>query len=106
MQVDHKTFSFTSATSTSSWLVVGDTLAIQCVGAGTTCTETVEVSLDGTTWYALSLTPSAGGSAVTTFTAVGLWTANIAAYTYVRVRCSTYGSGTVTGIVSQGRTGD
>lgn len=49
----------------------------------------------GTTWVALNATPSNSATAATSATGAGVWQANIAAYTNVRVRCSTYSSGTI-----------
>jgi hypothetical protein len=46
-------------------------------------------------WTSIAMTPLAGGSTVTSATAVGTWQTNIAGLTAIRVRCSTYASGTV-----------
>lgn len=47
----------------------------------------------GNTWQALNVTPSNSSTATTTTTSGGLWQANVAAYTQIRVRCSSYSSG-------------
>lgn len=49
----------------------------------------------GATWVALSVTPSNSTTAVTSATGSGTWQANVAAYTNIRERVSTYTSGTV-----------
>ena len=53
-----------------------------------------EGSGDGTNFASLAVTPLAGGSAVTSTTAVGTWQVNVAGLQIIRVRCSTYASGT------------
>ena len=49
----------------------------------------------GVTWGSLSATPTAGGTAVTSATAAGTWQVADAGAVYIRIRCSTYSSGTV-----------
>jgi hypothetical protein len=49
----------------------------------------------GTTWVALSVTPTNSTTTVTSATGVGTWQANVAGFTGVRIRCSTYTSGTI-----------
>src|ERR1035437_6129249 len=49
----------------------------------------------GVTWVALNVTPSNSTTAATSATGAGSWQANVAAYTNVRERVSTYSSGTV-----------
>src|SRR6202167_2508451 len=46
-------------------------------------------------WVSISVTPLGSSTAVTSATAVGTWQVNVAALTAIRVRCSTYASGTV-----------
>jgi hypothetical protein len=56
-----------------------------------------EVSGDsGATWQSVQGTPSAGGSAVTSATAANTWQVNVAGYSFLRVRCSSYSSGSAT----------
>jgi hypothetical protein len=49
----------------------------------------------GATWVALNVTPSNSTTAVTSATATGTWQANVAGYTNVRERVSTFSSGPV-----------
>jgi hypothetical protein len=54
-----------------------------------------EISADnGATWVSVAATPPAGGAAVTSTTSTGTWQAQVASYTYLRVRGSSYSSGT------------
>ncbi len=47
-------------------------------------------------WWPLKVYPSDGPTGVTSATATGLWqAADIRGYTNIRVRCSTFGSGSV-----------
>lgn len=71
-------------------------VGIQVVGAGFTGTVNFEVTVDGSNWVALSVTPSAGGAAVTTVTASALVQATIFPYTGLRARTSGVSGGTVT----------
>jgi hypothetical protein len=69
-------------------------ISIQIVGTFSG-TLTFEQSNDGgTTYVTLSVTPYNSSTAVTTTTAAGLWTANLAGVDKVRVRFSSYSSGT------------
>lgn len=52
-------------------------------------------SVDGNAWGTLSATPIAGGSAVTSATANGIWSLAMAGLKYVCAYASTYSSGTV-----------
>ena len=54
----------------------------------------------GTTWVALSVTPSNSATTVTSATGAGTWQANVAAYTGIRIRCSTYSSGTIVATIT------
>jgi hypothetical protein len=60
-------------------------------------TITFEETCDNTNWVAVSMIPvgqqPAYATAVTTATAVGIWSAPTFAYTGFRARCSTYTSG-------------
>lgn len=79
-----------------------DTVAVQLAG---TFTGTVqfEVTTDGDTWGAFSMTPSAGGSAATNATGTGIWAATGCAGFYAaRVRCSTFGSGVIVAAIGAG----
>jgi hypothetical protein len=59
----------------------GNTLQFEASGDG------------GSTWVALNVTPSNSTTAVTSTTSTGTWQANVAGYTVVRIRCSTFVSG-------------
>jgi hypothetical protein len=63
-------------------------------------TVTFEVSINGADFVSLSMTPSAGGAAVTTATAPGLFQAtNVPTpYAVFRARVSAFTSGTVTAV--------
>jgi hypothetical protein len=73
-----------SGASTASFQITGTFSA----------TTTFEATGPALTWVALSVTPSAGGAAVTTATGAGLWTASVSGYVAVRMRIGTYVSGT------------
>lgn len=53
-----------------------------------------EVSVDGTHWRSAAANPAAGGAAVTSTTGAGGWQINVAGMVGVRVRCSSFSSGT------------
>lgn len=53
-----------------------------------------EGTTDGSTWAAVSVTPSSSTTTVTSATAAGLWTTSTAGLVGLRVRCSAYTSGT------------
>src|SRR5579863_8546346 len=59
----------------------GNTLQFEASGDG------------GSTWVALNVTQSNSTTAVTSTTGTGTWQANVAGYTQVRIRCSTFVSG-------------
>lgn len=59
-------------------------------------TLTFEGSLDGVTYTTLSLTPINSTTAVTTATAAGVWSGGVGGLSVVRVRMSSYTSGTAT----------
>jgi hypothetical protein len=62
-------------------------------------TVSFEGSLDGVTFFAVGLTPMAGGAAVTSATAAGQWyAAPVMALLQFRTRVSAYTSGSVTAI--------
>jgi hypothetical protein len=49
-----------------------------------------------TTWAAVAVRPLAGGATVTSASAVGQWSADVACFKQVRVRMSAFTSGTAT----------
>jgi trimeric autotransporter adhesin len=53
----------------------------------------------GGTWVALNVVPSNSSTAVTSATSAGVWQANVAGYTNIRMRVSTYASGTVIAVI-------
>jgi len=59
----------------------GNTLQFEASGDG------------GSTWVALNVTQSNSTTSVTSTTGTGTWQANVAGYTTVRIRCSTFVSG-------------
>jgi hypothetical protein len=61
-------------------------------------TVTFETSVDGTNFVATGVTPAAGGAAVSTATAPGLWNLTPNGVTQLRVRVSAYTSGTITAV--------
>lgn len=70
------------ATFTISTNAGGNTIQFEASGDG------------GGTWVALSVTPSNSTTTVTSTTSTGVWQANVAGYTNVRMRMSTLSSGT------------
>lgn len=54
-----------------------------------------EGSVNGSTWLGVNAAPVPSGALVTSTTANGNWQINAAGYKAVRVRCSTYSSGTI-----------
>jgi hypothetical protein len=50
-------------------------------------------------WSSIQLTPTSSSTAATSATAPGLWQGNVAGLTGIRVRCSTYTSGTVAVVI-------
>jgi len=73
-------------------------VAIQLAGTFS-ATVDFEATVDASNWVALSLTPSAGGSAVDSATGEGIWAGNCGGYMAVRANCSTYGSGVVSAAI-------
>jgi hypothetical protein len=59
-------------------------------------TVTFEVTIDGVNWAALTVTPAAGGAAVTTATAPGLFSGVVSGFSRFRARVSAYTSGAIT----------
>lgn len=57
-------------------------------------TLSFEGTADGVTWVALNATPLNSTSPATSTTSTGTWQANVAGLVGVRVRCSSYSSGT------------
>jgi len=54
----------------------------------------------GSTWQPLNVTPSNNTTAVTSATGTGIWQVNVAGFTSIRIRCSTYASGTVVATIT------
>ena len=67
-------------------------VAVQIVGA-LSATITLEATVDGTNWVAFNMVPSNSGTAASTATAAGAWSASTGGYAGVRARCSAYSSG-------------
>lgn len=63
-------------------------------------TVAFEATSDNATWESISLTPSGGGSAVTSTTGTGLWQGACGGYYAVRARVSSYTSGTVETVIN------
>lgn len=60
-----------------------------------------EATLDQLNWVSINAYPASGTqTAVTSATATGLWRANVAGMAAVRVRCSTYTSGTAVAVIN------
>lgn len=57
-------------------------------------TLSFEGSVDGSTWVAINLLPIAGTTAVSTTTGTGVWNGGVGGLSIVRVRMSSYTSGT------------
>lgn len=51
---------------------------------------------NGATWASVNATPAGGTTAVTSTTGTGTWTIPSAGFSHIRVRCSTYSSGSAT----------
>lgn len=51
-------------------------------------------------WTSIQMTPTSSGTAATSATAPGIWQANVAGLTAIRVRCSAYTSGTVAVVIN------
>ncbi len=67
-------------------------VAVQITGT-LSATITFEVTVDGTNWVAFNMVPSNNGTAASTATAVGAWSASTGGYAGVRARCGAYTSG-------------
>lgn len=98
MQTDLKTVLLDSV---NDELIVDVRFASRCgfqLPSGLTGTVTFEGSVDGSNFVALSVTPLAGGSAVTSTTAAGAWfaTNGVAELKSVKVKCSAFTSGSAT----------
>lgn len=61
-----------------------------------TLTLSFEATINNVNWFAISVTPVAGGATVTTTTANGQWVAAVGGYFAVRVRISAFTSGSMT----------
>lgn len=92
--------SSTACATTSSCLTVQlgtvaryATFAVSTDAGGNTLT--FEATADnGVTWVALNATPSNSATPASTTAAIGVWQANVAAYNAIRIRLSTFVSGT------------
>lgn len=69
-------------------------LGVQLVGTFT-ATVVVEGTNDNGTWVTVAATPWGGGAAVTSMTAPGGWRVDVSGMQLVRIRVSSYTSGTV-----------
>jgi hypothetical protein len=88
------------------FLPLGSTTSSAVATLGGTFSGTVQFEAsgdNGSTWVSIASTPSAGGSTVTSATAVGSWQISAAGYTFLRIRCSTYASGTIVATLNPGR---
>ena len=95
-----------TATLQSAAVATGDGLTIdtarmaivtlQVSGTMTSVTITPEGSNDNTNWNTLTCYTLDSGTAVTSFTAAGMWRCNVAGIALVRARVSTWASGTAT----------
>lgn len=78
-------------------------VAIQLAGTFT-ATVLFEATTDGSTYSALSVTPAAGGVAVTSATATGQWQGDCGGFSSVRARCSAFTSGVIIASIGAGVT--
>ncbi len=78
--------------------VGGATLTLAGTWSGTLQFEAQ--GADGKTWVAISATPSNSTTTVTSATGNGTWQVNVSGYTAVRIRCSTFSTGTVNASVA------
>lgn len=74
--------------------------AVQSVGVQLTGTFSATLQFEGSqdngaNWFAVAISPMPNGATVSSATATGNWALSTAGLTDVRVRCSTYSSGTV-----------
>jgi hypothetical protein len=67
-------------------------ISVQLTGTCGTCTVLFEMSVDGTTWVAQLLTPPGTAVAVSTTSAVGVWTGPVGPGAF-RARLSAWASG-------------
>lgn len=90
------------------FLQVAQNIGIVTVDLEGTFSATVqfEQSSDGgNTWRAVTGNPSSAGAGVTSATGVGTWQISSGAYHYIRVRVSTYASGTVIATLTPSKAG-
>lgn len=82
--------------------VFSDTSTVTFQLSGTwSATVQFEFSVDnGTTWTGLAVGPMPNGQQVTSSTANGVWQADAAGFTNVRLRTSAFSSGTIAGQIS------
>jgi hypothetical protein len=106
----NRTINFSGNGATSNLILFSDeprasdtTVSVQVVGAGTTVTLTYEVSNDGTNWIACPGVPVGNNAtaAASTSTGAGILVFKIQTR-YFRLRVSTAGAGTVTGVACFG----
>ncbi len=78
------------------------TASIQLKGTFSGTLQFEASSDNGATWTAVPGTPIAGGSAVTSATSTGLWKFNVSALSSIRVRASSFVSGTAAVVITSG----
>jgi hypothetical protein len=67
-------------------------VAVQIAGT-LSATIAFEATVDGTNWVAFNMTPSNSGTAASSASAAGAWSALTLGYAGIRARCSAYTSG-------------
>lgn len=66
---------------------------VRITGSRAALSATIQGTNDGTNWTTLQAIPVGGGPAVTTITANGFWTVNVAGFTQARVNVATLTTG-------------
>lgn len=95
IQASYKTGTITQNGSTIVLDVQGlASLALDLTGTFVG-TVVFEYTINGTDWYTLTVNLVGSSSTVTGATAVGKWTANVAGFQTVRVRCTAFTSGSI-----------
>jgi hypothetical protein len=105
------TASSTDCTATNACLILsvpanvgGATIQLSGTFSATTQFEAsgdpLSVSVASATWVAISATPSNSTTTATSATAAGVWQVNLSGYRRIRVRVSTYASGTVAAAIN------
>jgi hypothetical protein len=81
------------------------TIGIDVESTSGTLTLSFEATINDVNWFAISATPVAGGSTITSTTANGQWVASTSGYYAVRARVSSFTSGsmTVSAVVTPGQ---